>query len=73
MRHDDGLGGDRERVVERLVGNMREVHQHPQSVHLMHYFFAKIRQPLCAGTSVDESAQLLLRECVSVIDRIPNW
>lgn len=37
MGEDDGRLGDGERVLHSLSGDVREVHHHPQPVHLLHH------------------------------------
>ena len=63
MRGNHRLGCYRQRVVERLVGNVGNIDDHAEPVHLPDHFAAKSVRPLCTGLSVQESAQLLFRKC----------
>ena len=44
MRRDDGRPGRGQRVVERLVGDVGNVHHHAQTVHPFHHCAPEIRQ-----------------------------
>ena len=46
MRCDDRGGAGFERVVERLIGGVRDIDDHAEPVHLVHDFFAERREPI---------------------------
>src|SRR4030095_14650352 len=49
MRCNNRLAGDRERVVEGLVGDMGNVDDHPDAVHLPDYLAPEIGQAVVLG------------------------
>ncbi len=48
MRGNHRLGRYRQRVVERLVGNVGNIDDHAEPVHLPHHFLAKLGQAIVA-------------------------
>src|SRR5882724_4288037 len=46
MRRDERQPADFQRIVKRLVRNVRNVHEHPLPVHFADHFLAEIRQAI---------------------------
>ena len=49
MRRDDGRFRDGQDVPERLLGDVRHVHHHPEAVHLGHHLLAERRESVVQG------------------------
>ena len=78
MGGEDGGPGDLEHVGDRLVGDVGDIHEHPQSVHLEHDLPAEVGQSVVHRVFLrvearttrripEESAQSFVFVCVSVM------
>jgi len=41
-----GSAADDERAIERLVGNVRDIHHHAQAIHLVNNILAEVAEPV---------------------------
>ena len=66
MRSDDRLRRDLQSIVKRFVGNVRNIDDHADGVHLAYHLFSEIRKTVVfwlVGRRIAPISVAKMREC----------